>query len=439
MVHRKKEKILKELEKSFEISIKDIRKIINNFHLEMNSGLAGKSSSLAMIPTYVKLPTGKEKGNFLALDLGGTNFRVLELELKGGSRTTRLQIMKFTIDKSLMTGSGRKLFDFVAGCIGMFLKKEGLGKREKFSLGFTFSFPVDQTGIASGKLLYWTKGFDAGGVIGMDVVRLLDEALARKGISNIKIAALANDTVGTLAAGGYSRMHCDIGVILGTGTNACYPEKISGIKKLNRARWPKNGAMIINTEWGNFDKLKRTAYDRAVDKKSSNPGRQAMEKMVSGMYLGEVAWSIIKDIIGVRRNRGFTTAHMSIIEGDGSNNLKRAESVLKGLGMEKTSLQERHTIRRICQLVTLRAARISAACLAAIITRMDPAVSREHTIAVDGSVYEKHPTFAKEISSCLEEIFGSRCRRINMTLVKDGSGAGVAVIAAVASVHTRHR
>ena len=41
-----------------------------------------------------------------------------------------------------------------------------------------------------------------------------------------------------------------MGVIFGTGTNACYIENIKGIPKLGRAS--DEGVMCINMEWGNF-------------------------------------------------------------------------------------------------------------------------------------------------------------------------------------------
>jgi hexokinase len=48
---------------------------------EMDAGLASAgTSSLLMIPTHLTTaPTGRETGSFLALDLGGTNFRVLKV------------------------------------------------------------------------------------------------------------------------------------------------------------------------------------------------------------------------------------------------------------------------------------------------------------------------------------------------------------------------
>ena len=51
--------------------------------------------------------------------------------------------------------------------------------------------------------------------------------------------------------------------------------------------------MVINTEWGGFgdegglDKWV-TKYDREIDQNSVNTGKQIYEKMIAGMYLGEI-------------------------------------------------------------------------------------------------------------------------------------------------------
>lgn len=55
--------------------------------------------------------------------------------------------------------------------------------QEKLPLGFTFSFPLQQLGLTKGILSRWTKGFNCEGVEGEDVVRLLKEAIARRGVS----------------------------------------------------------------------------------------------------------------------------------------------------------------------------------------------------------------------------------------------------------------
>ena len=255
-------------------------------------------------------------------------------------------------------------------------------------------------------------------------------AFARKAIDNINISALVNDTVGTLAAKSYEDPDCDVGVIIGTGTNACYPERLSEIKKW-RGPDNKSGRMVINIEWGNFNKLTSTVYDRRLDEKSDNPGQQILEKMVSGMYMGEIVRLVLKDM-AVKPER-FETEHMSAIEGDATSGLRRTGALLASLGLPRSSAEERRTVKKVCEIISRRASRISASCIAAIITKMDPGLSKKHVIAIDGSVFEKHPTFARNMKKALKDIFLRKADRIKPVLAKDGSGKGAAIIAAVAA------
>jgi hexokinase len=62
------------------------------------------------------------------------------------------------------------------------------------------SFPVEQTAIDAGKLLTWTKGFNAKNAIGHDVVRLLQDAFDRKHI-HVRCSALVNDVSGDACLG----------------------------------------------------------------------------------------------------------------------------------------------------------------------------------------------------------------------------------------------
>ncbi len=406
-----------DIKESFLITLGDMRKIIKDFHREMEKGLSGRKSSLGMIPAYAARPTGSEKGSFIALDLGGTNFRVIEVELKGGGKSRILGVKNFTLNKNIITGSGERLFLFLASRVNDFIKSEAQGSGRRRELGFTFSFPVNQTGIASGTLVKWTKGFRAKGVEGADVVKLLNEALAKKGLGNIKVAALVNDTVGTLAARSYSDRACDVGVIIGTGTNACCAE---------RPRTSGADEMIINIEWGNFNKLRRNSYDKELDRRSENPSHQVLEKMVSGMYLGGLAGLVLGA-------GSFSSRHMSEIESDVSRGLSRVGAIAGRLGIRAATPMERRFIKEVCCLISTRASRISAAALAAVVTKIDPKLSRRHTVAIDGSVYEKHPHFAKRMKLALREIFGSKASGIRIVLTKDGSGKGAAIIAAAAA------
>ena len=73
--------------KPFIIDEEKSAKIKAIFEKELELGLKHglKESSLQMENTYVMdLTNGKEEGQFLALDLGGTNFRVMLLEMHEG-------------------------------------------------------------------------------------------------------------------------------------------------------------------------------------------------------------------------------------------------------------------------------------------------------------------------------------------------------------------
>ena len=82
-----KAKRINEYLKPFVIDDSKSAKIKSIFEQELEQGLKNglKGSSLQMENTYVmELTNGKEEGKFLALDLGGTNFRVMLLEMSQG-------------------------------------------------------------------------------------------------------------------------------------------------------------------------------------------------------------------------------------------------------------------------------------------------------------------------------------------------------------------
>lgn len=59
-----------------------------------------------MLPSYVRsVPNGTEKGNFLALDLGGTNFRVLLIEIDGSNSKMISKI--YRVPENCMKGTGQ--------------------------------------------------------------------------------------------------------------------------------------------------------------------------------------------------------------------------------------------------------------------------------------------------------------------------------------------
>lgn len=90
--------------------------------------------------------------------------------------------------------------------------------------------------------------------------------------------AVLNDTTGTLMACAWKNPSCRIGLIVGTGSNACYIEKLDNVGTWD-GDCDEPRQVMINTEWGAFGdngvlEFIRTEYDRAIDASSLNPGRQ---------------------------------------------------------------------------------------------------------------------------------------------------------------------
>ncbi len=431
---------LSSLRNHFDVSLSNALEIITCFHEEMKQGLAGEESSLTMIPSFTGRPRGTEQGRFLALDLGGTNIRVLSVTLDGKGRAKTERVSRFAVPPEIMKGSGQTLFDFIADSVGIFFRRHAFNPSEEHDLAFTFSFPVAQTGVASGKLLRWTKGFTASGVEGCDVVFLLTEALKRKKMETVRVTALVNDTVGTLAAGSYADPACDMGVILGTGTNACYPELTARIRKIQGRG--SAGETIINMEWGNFNGIRRNTFDQQLDRASWNPGRQAMEKMVSGMYLGELARRVImeasdgglllqgKERSALSREYVLTAEHLARTE--------EGVDFLSDFGIKDVTDRDRNTVAEVCRIISRRASRIAGTAIAAVLTWMDTELDGEHTVAVDGSLFEKYPGFKESMVKVMGELFEMKAQKVRLRPTADGSGIGAAVIAATnATNHSR--
>lgn len=426
---------------------KQVEEIMRRLINEINRGLGKDTQPEADIKcfvTYVQdLPNGKEKGKFLALDLGGTNFRVLLIHLKHENDFEMLSKI-YAIPQSIMLGSGEQLFDHIAECLANFMKEHSVYE-EKLPLGFTFSFPLTQLGLTKGILARWTKGFNCSGVVGEDVVQLLKTAIAKRGDVQIEICAILNDTTGTLMSCAWKNHNCRIGLIVGTGSNACYVETVENCDLFEGPKDSKKTHVLINTEWGAFGDngaldFVRTEYDREIDHFSINPGRQTQEKMISGMYMGELArLAIVKftragllfggvgsDILFKRGQ--FFTKYVSEIESDKPGTYMYCRDVLDELGLEHATDEDCANVRYICECVSSRAAHLVSAGIAALINKMD---EKSVTVGVDGSVYRFHPKFHDLMKAKIRQFVKSDIS-FDLMLSEDGSGRGAALVAAVA-------
>ncbi|GAQ03824.1 glucokinase [Aspergillus lentulus] len=471
--------------RQFDFSAEQIQSGVKEYMREMCEGLTKEHTTLSQIPTYVtSVPNGTEKGLYLAVDLGGTNFRVCSIDLHGDT-TFNLTQSKIMIPRELMaSGTSKDLFLFLARQIEAFLRihhnehfeahqrrrREPNHEEELFDLGFTFSFPVRQLGINKGTLIRWTKGFNIPDAIGHDVCALLQNAIDELYLP-VRVAALVNDTVGTLMARSYTspgETSTFIGAIFGTGTNGAYVEKLDRITKLRtieHSDYEKStGEMIINAEWGSFDNhlsvLPNTKWDKELDEDSNNPGIQMFEKRVSGMFLGEILRRALLDMhkdeafglfkpnqsskvvtpenSPLYRQWGIDTSFLSLVEADKTDRMEEVKAALKDhLKIENPSDADCQAVKVLVHAIGKRAARLSAVPLAAILISTGKLETDDMVdIGVDGSLVEFYPNFEGYLREALREVpevGAAGEKKVRIGISKDGSGVGAALIALVAS------
>ncbi|KAJ8314658.1 hypothetical protein KUTeg_006808 [Tegillarca granosa] len=264
-----------------------------------------KKSDLFWECTYVRgLLEGNENGNYLGLDLGSTNFRVVMVSFKDGKADTTTKY--YNLPEHLLSGPADGVFDHIADSIEAFLKEEKLDKTVNIPLGFSFSFPTVQKSLKHSIMMTWTKSFKCTTGPGLDPVTLLEEAIKRKGGLSVPVDIIAriSDTTGTLMAGNYMDKNCRIGLILGSGSNACFVERVE-----------------------NFNKLE------------SDDGTS--DKLFSGYFLGELVRLVLikltsqgllfngKETEELSRRWNFKTSYVTKIEKNDSDSIKEILHLLK--------------------------------------------------------------------------------------------------------------
>jgi hexokinase len=339
-----------------------------------------------------------------------------------------------------MVSDSHALFSFLAHQIADFVQEHhsdcfSEDPQHHLQLGFTFSFPVDQKAINKGYLIRWTKGFDIPDAIGKDVCALLQAEIDALNLP-VKVAAIVNDTVGTLMARSYTspgRTGTLLGAIFGTGTNGAYVEKLQSICKMSKSTndgfAPATEEMVINTEWGSFDNdlrvLPSTPYDRVLDSNSVNPGIQMFEKRVSGMFLGEILRNAMLKLVAsaglfygldippkspLFAPWGIDTSLLSFVEADDTGDLARAKQCLsETLLIESCSTMDAQSVKTLAHAIGRRSARLSAVPIAAILLATGKLPSRDTSASNMNATRAPNPSLLQRAIRFLKAaIFGIR-------------------------------
>ncbi|KAJ9501381.1 hypothetical protein LTR99_004570 [Exophiala xenobiotica] len=394
------------------------------------------------LPTPVtKLPSGHETGQFLAIDVGGTNLRVAFIELLGdadehpstaiGAERSRETIrnaqrprVRRTLEKAWPIGEHLKmdktedLFSWIGDCIAEVVGdrlSSDMGKvpaPEELPMGITFSFPMMQEKLDSATLMPMGKGFtitsdlDLGSTLLQGYVRHTRQqqsdgssprAKRRKlgPLPRLRIAAITNDTIATLASLAYSvkslpNSRVVAGVIVGTGVNATIPMKFPSLGEAKvapiRTNKPEATETVVNTEitiagaCGPLQSI-TTDWDRELDAACARPGFQPLEYMTGGRYIGELVRIIFHDYM-TRAHKppvpstslpativhpySFTTTFLSAVVARARSNSELAGELKRRIPPPESSNwgwspHSAGALRKIAHLVQVRSAGLIAA------------------------------------------------------------------------------
>ncbi|KAG9191626.1 hexokinase [Alternaria panax] len=459
--------LLHEIQRLLEASLGPDKMLDMSAKLQDQFAPKMQSSDICMLPSYNhRLPSGFEKGTYLALDVGGSTFRIALVELNGrqtGAKNMRIVVMKnYKIDEKVRQRRGSEFFEWMAEKIQDALTDPQMRNStdtESFPMGLAWSFPVEQTCSRSANLLDMGKGFRATeGVLGQDLSELIMAPCRKRGLP-VHMDSIVNDSSATLLSRAYEDPSTRIAVILGTGFNISVHLPVSSLASTKykgyAQRWLDEAThVLVNTECSMFGKdvFPTTRWDEQLNDAHMRPDFQPFEHMISGRYIGEIVRLILVEAVQtaglfsgeiphqLAEPYTLDTGTIAAMEIDDSKYLTNATALFQSKHplSKPPTYNDIHFIRQVSQLVSHRAAAFLATgihALWALRTKSEglmPASAGRMSIGCNGSVIEKYPLFRELCQSHLHELTtasGAKQNSVSLEIAVESAiyGAAVAV------------
>ncbi|KAF7713669.1 Uncharacterized protein PECH_001143 [Penicillium ucsense] len=287
--------------------------------------LAATSSEQFFPTATTRLPTGREKGRYLAVYLGLYYLRVAFIELLGEEQIGKHSHVRRTLEKAwpiedrLRRDDPGSLFSWIGDCIAEVIHDDLANSKED----------APQNSVNEAILMPTGKGFALGTSLNLHQALLdgyechtrrsteadQDEKPAKRQkkycLPTLKISVMTNDTISTLASLAYSiralpNTRVVMGLLVGAGCNSAVPMKLTDLQDSKiqhiREKDPTAVDSVVSTEWtlrgatGPLTELNLiTEWDTELDAQSNRPGFQPLEYMVGGRYIGELVRIICHD------------------------------------------------------------------------------------------------------------------------------------------------
>jgi hexokinase len=387
---------------------------IDRFIGQMEKGLIS-DTGLPMVPTYIEGNLRPVQGRkAIAVDVGGTNLRVALLELKG----LRTEIIKIT--KAPVLGKDKPV------SFSMFMNNlvDHIEHYLEYSriVCFSFSHRI-QHDHADGFVSELSKEITITGISGKPLASSLREAIRKRTGLDTKVI-LMNDTVGV--AGSLLQLgeayQNYFGVVMGTGFNACYIEQAQNIKKIDDA---VTDTMFINVESGSYVPSRVSRIDQEFDATTVMPDTAALEKMVSGEYLGKLFFYLVRKAC---RNGLFTNVFVERFNQYNDLGTKDLSALYEdsGTGIYRSLCSnddDRELLGFFAKCVIERAAALVSIKILAISKKIYRPVSSPIGVIVEGATFYGLKGFREKVLDNITEYAGGM--KIELFNVQDAALVGI--------------
>ena len=240
-------------------------------------------------------------------------------------------------------------------------------------------------------------------------------ASLRKAVGDeCKSVRVLNDSTAALLGAHHADPRIQVGLILGTGINVCYPENCAAIPKAEKDLLGES--MIICTEIGEFRGIPKTEFDLQIIAASDEPEMAHAEKQCSGAYLGDLisaAWqrAAKEGILTDAFETGYPLPQISDYLAD-----------------QKTAIPESEEAKVIARYMIHRSAKVAAILTAGAVLRCCKP-GEVCTIVIEGSQYTKLTGFGSCFRQELEALLTPHGRGYAITQVENSCLMGAALAA----------
>ncbi|XP_030078637.1 hexokinase type 1-like [Drosophila hydei] len=373
--------------KPFMLSDETLVTIRNSMSRELLKGLARDTHERSSVPcllSYVQqLPTGHERGHFLALEMWPTNCRIMLVKFNS-EKDIYMSSKCVIVPHKIAASRSTTFFNFLAYNIAVFVRNKKVEK-DNLPMGIAFAFELNKLALDVGILIRWAPGYGVQSAVGKNVVQLLRNALNEFTDIRINLNSIVDISIGSLMAINWSNPHCKMAIIVGLLTKSAYVEQLEACEMYEGDR--NHPFMIINTNWGKFGSnghldIIRNEFDKLIDANSNNPGMMYYEKCISTVNISELVRLIVvrlmkmgvlfkdasMDKIGISWNMEMKS--IVAVESDPPNVYTAAQKAMDKFGINNCTEQDLATFRFICATVSLRSAQLVAVGVACLIDRM---------------------------------------------------------------------